>query len=327
MSGMTRRNAMLLGALAPVLGFASRARADDWPSRPVTIISPYPAGGGSDIIARTVAKELGTALGQSFVVENRSGSAGNIGAVAVANARPDGYTMMIGGSSPIAANKLIYRKLSYDPERDFTPLSLVAAAPLLFSSHPSLPARTLQEVIEYVKARPGQVACANAGNGSKGHMALLMLCHLTGMQLNHIPFRGSAPAQSALLAATVPLCIDTASVYIPHVQSGELRGVAVTSTQRMSLIPDVPTVAEQGIPGFDATVWYGAVGPAGLPPKIAPRIAEIVDRWGRSSEGNAMLTRLGMIALGGTPDDLAQAVKREFEVWGPIVKEAGIVVE
>jgi tripartite-type tricarboxylate transporter receptor subunit TctC len=182
-------------------------------------------------------------------------------------------------------------------------------------------------VIAYVKARPGQVACANAGNGSKGHMALLMLCHLTGMQLNHIPFRGSAPAQSALLAGTVPLCIDTASVYIPHVQSRALRGIAVTSTQRMSLMPDVPTVAEQGIPGFDATVWYGAVGPAGLPPQIAPRVAEIVDRWGRSSEGSAMLTQLGMIALGGTPDDLAQAVKRELEVWGPIVKEAGIVVE
>ena len=148
---------MLLGALAPVMGFTSRASADDWPSRPVTIISPYPAGGGSDIIARTVARNWHGA-GQSFVVENGSGSAGNIGAVAVANARPDGYTMMIGGSSPIAANKLIYRKLSYDPERDFTPLSLVAAAPLLFASHPSLPARTLQEVIEDAKARPGQVA-------------------------------------------------------------------------------------------------------------------------------------------------------------------------
>src|SRR5262249_11612712 len=153
-----------------------------------------------------------------------------------------------------------------------------------------------------------------AGIGSKGHLALLMLCHLTGMQLNHIPYRGTSPAQAALLGGTVTLGIDTASVYVPHVQSGALRGIAVSSTRGLKVLPDVRTIAEQGVPGYEATVWYGAVGPAGLPGEIAQRIAAVVDRWGRSAEGGAMLTDLGMNALGGTPDDLDRAVKRELEV-------------
>src|SRR5262245_42813103 len=324
---ISRRDAALLGALAPLLGWSQPAAAETWPSRPVTVISPYAPGGGSDIIARAVAKELHGALGQPFVVENRSGAAGSLGAAAVARARPDGYTMLIGGSSPIAANKLLYRRLPYDPERDFTPLSLVAEAPLLLSAHPQVPVRNLPELIDYVKARPGQVTCANAGSGSKGHMAILMLCHQTGMQLNHVPYRGTAPAQTALLGGSVEIGIDTASVYVPHVLAGALRGLGVTSTQRMSLLPDVPTIAEQGMAGYEATVWYGAVGPAGLPAEIAPRVAAIVDAWGRSAAGKAMLTDLGMSALGGTPADLAQAVKRELEIWGPIVRAAGMVAD
>ena len=324
---ISRRDATLLGAIAPFLGWTRAATAEAWPSRPVTVISPYAPGGGSDIIARAVAKELHAALGQPFVVENRSGAAGSLGAAAVARARPDGYTMLIGGSSPIAANKLLYRRLPYDPERDFTPLALVAEAPLLLSAHPQVPVRSLRELIDYVKARPGQVTCANAGSGSKGHMAILMLCHQTGMQLNHVPYRGTAPAQTALLGGSVETGIDTASVYVPHVLAGALRGIGVTSTQRMSLLPDVPTIAEQGMASYEATVWYGAVGPAGLPADIAPRVATIVDAWGRSAGGKAMLTDLGMSALGGTPADLAQAVKRELEIWGPIVRAAGMVAD
>jgi tripartite-type tricarboxylate transporter receptor subunit TctC len=327
MVDITRRDIALLGVSAPLLDWSMGAAAEAWPSRPVTVISPYAPGGGSDIIARAVAKELHSALGQPFVVENRSGAAGSLGAASVARARPDGYTMLIGGSSPIAANKLLYRRLPYDSERDFTPISLVAEAPLLLLAHPQLPARNLPELIDYVKARPGQVACANAGSGSKGHMAVLMLCHRTGIELNHIPHRGTAPAQTALLAGSVPLGIDTASVYVPHVQSGALRGLGVTSAQRMDLLPDVPTIAEQGLPGYQATVWYGAVGPAGIPADVAPRVATIVDAWGRSAAGRTMLTELGMIALGGTPEDLAQAVKRELEIWGPIVKAAGMVAD
>jgi tripartite-type tricarboxylate transporter receptor subunit TctC len=327
MANVTRREAALLSALAPICGLARRAAAQAWPSRPVTVISPYPPGGGSDIVARAVAKELHSVLGQPFVVENRSGAAGSLGAAAVARAQPDGYMMLIGGSSPIAANKLLYRRLPYDPERDFTPISLVAEAPLLLIAHPRFAARTLTELIDHVKARPGQVTCANAGNGSKGHMAVVMLCHLTGMELNHIPYRGTAPAQTALLAGSVDIGIDTASVYVPHVQAGALRAFGVTSTRRMALLPDVPTIAEQGLPGYEATVWYGAVGPAGLPAEIPQRIAEVIDAWGRSAAGRTVLTELGMAAIGGTPQDLAGAVKRELEVWAPIVKAAGMAAD
>jgi len=324
---MDRRNAMRLLALAPTFGAPSPAAAETWPSRPVTVVSPYAPGGGSDIIARAVAKELGTALGQPFVVENRSGAAGSVGAALVARARPDGYTMLVGGSSPIAANKLLYRKLPYDPESDFTPLSLIAEAQLLLIAHPKLPVRTLAELIDYAKARPGQLACANAGSGSKGHLAVLMLSHLTGIALNHVPFRGTGPALAALLADTVELGIDTASVYVPHLHAGALRGLGVTSARRMELLPDVPTIAEQGLPGYQATVWYGAVAPAGIPADIPPRIAAIVDAWGRGDAGRTVLSELGMTALGGTPDDLRQAVTRELAVWGPIVKAAGMAVD
>jgi tripartite-type tricarboxylate transporter receptor subunit TctC len=325
MSAVTRRGALI--ATLPLLAPRIAAAQDVWPSRPVTVISPYPPGGGSDIVARAVARALSDATRQSFVVENRSGAAGSLGAAAVARARPDGYTMLVGGSSPIAANKLLYRNLPYDPERDFTPLSLVAEAPLALIAHPSLPARTLPELIEYVRARPDAVACANAGSGSKGHLAVVMLSMLTGMRLDHVPYRGSTPAQTDLLGGTVKLGIDTASIYVPHILSGALRGIAVTSTRRMAKLPAVPTVAEQGIRDYEATVWYGAVAPAGLPRPIADRIAQVIDAWGKSSAGQAMLEELGMAPLGGTPDDLARQVTREIAIWRPVVEASGMVVE
>jgi tripartite-type tricarboxylate transporter receptor subunit TctC len=315
-------------ATLAALALPAPARAQEaWPTRAVTVISPYPPGGGSDIIARAVAKALSDALHQPFVVDNRSGAAGSLGAAAVARARPDGYTILVGGSSPIAANKLLYKSLPYDPERDFTPLSLVAEAPLALIAHPSLPVRTLPELIAYVKARPDAVACANAGSGSKGHLAVVMLSQLTGMALDHVPYRGTAPAQADLLGGTVTLGIDTASVYVPHFRSGALRAIAVTSRRRMARLPDVPTIAEQGIAGYEATVWYGAVGPAGMPPAIASRIAQVVDAWGKSAAGMAMLDELGMAPLGGTPEDLARQVPREIEIWRPVVAASGMVIE
>ncbi|WP_426959499.1 Bug family tripartite tricarboxylate transporter substrate binding protein [Muricoccus radiodurans] len=324
MNGITRRGVVAALASPALPAFA---QGDDWPSRPVTVISPYPPGGGSDIIARAVARALSEALGQPFVVDNRSGAAGSLGAAQVARARPDGYTMLVGGSSPIAGNKLIYRNLPYDPERDFTPLSLVAEAPLMIIAHPRLPVRTLPELIAYVRARPGAVACANAGTGSKGHLAILMLCNQTGMELNHVPYRGTGPAQTDLLAGTVELGIDTASVYVPHVRRGALHGIAVTSTRRMAQLPEVPTVAEQGQPGYEATVWYGAVAPAGIPAAIPPRIAAVVDAWGRSDAGRTMLTELGMAAIGGTPEDLGRAVSRELTIWRPVVEAAQMTLD
>ncbi len=323
-----RRQALVTAVAASLAPTIARAQGvEGWPNRPVTVISPYPPGGGSDIVARAVARALQEALRQPFVVENRSGAAGSLGAAQVARARPDGYTMLVGGSSPIAANKLLYRNLSYDPERDFTPLSLVAEAPLAIIAHPSLPVRTLAEVIAYVRARPDEVACANAGSGSKGHLAVIMLSMLTGMKLSHIPYRGSTPAQTDLLSGTVKLGIDTASIYVPHILSGALRGIAVTSSRRMARLPAVPTVAEQGIAGYEATVWYGAVAPAGLPPAIASRIAEIIDAWGKSAAGAAMLEELGMAAIGGTPQDLARAVTQEIAIWRPIVEASGMVAD
>ena len=221
---MRRRDIALLGAAGLIPATSARAQGS-WPDRPVMVISPYPPGGGSDIVARAVAKALGDATGQPFVVENRSGAAGSLGAAQVARARPDGYTILIGGSSPIAANKLLYRNLPYDPEKDFTPLSLVAEAPLMLMANPSTPVRSVPELVAYAKARPGEVTCANAGSGSKGHLAVLALCHRAGIELNHIPYRGTGPAQTDILAGTVMVGIDTASVYVPHVRSGAVRAL------------------------------------------------------------------------------------------------------
>lgn len=311
------------GLLVPQPGRAQSA----WPERPVTVISPYPPGGGSDIIGRAVAKALSDATRQTFVVDNRSGAAGSLGAAMAARAKPDGYTILVGGSSPIAANKLIYRNLPYDPERDFTPLSLVAEAPLMLMAHPALSVTSVPQLVAHAKAHPGSLACANAGTGSKGHMAVLMLCHRAGIEMNHIPYRGTGPAQADLLAGTVMLGIDTASVYVPHIRSGALRAIGVSSARRMPQLPDVPTIAEQGIDGYEATVWYGAVGPAGIASAISHRIASIVDAWLKSDAAQGMLSDLGMTALGGTPEDLAQAVRREIEVWRPVVQAARMEVD
>jgi tripartite-type tricarboxylate transporter receptor subunit TctC len=327
MVGFGRRRALQLAAAAPSMLGAPAVAQTGWPSRPVTVISPYPPGGGSDIIGRAVAKALSDALHQPFVVDNRSGASGAIGAAAVARARPDGYTLLVGGSGPIAANKLIYRSLPYDPERDFAPLSLIAEAPLALVAHPSLPARSLPELIAYVKARPGQIACANPGAGAKGALAVLLLCRQTGMELIHVPYRGTGPLQADLLGGTVVLGIDTASSYIPHIRSGALRGLAVSSAGRMPRLPEVPTIAEQGLPGFEATVWYGAVGPAGIPPEIPVQVARIIDAWIKSPAGASLLDELGMAPLGGTPTDLARQVAQELEIWRPVIEAAGMVVD
>lgn len=323
---MRRRDLLAISTSNAMMPLAARAQGA-WPNRPVMVISPYPPGGGSDIVARAVAQALGDATGQAFVVENRSGAAGSVGAAQVARARPDGYTIMVGGSSPIAANKLLYRNLPYDPERDFTPLSLVAEAPLMIMAHPSTPVRSIPELVAHAKAHPGRVSCANAGSGSKGHLAVLALCHRAGIELNHIPYRGTGPAQTDLLAGTVMIGIDTASVYVPHVRSGAVRALGVSSSRRMEQLPGVPTVAEQGFEGYEATVWYGAVGPAGIPQAIADRIASIVDAWLKTEAARSMLRDLGMAALGGTTADLARAVREEIELWRPIVQAAGIVVD
>ena len=323
---MRRRDIALLGAAGLIPATSARAQGS-WPDRPVMVISPYPPGGGSDIVARAVAKALGDATGQPFVVENRSGAAGSLGAAQVARARPDGYTILIGGSSPIAANKLLYRNLPYDPEKDFTPLSLVAEAPLMLMANPSTPVRSLPELVAYAKARPGEVTCANAGSGSKGHLAVLALCHRAGIELNHIPYRGTGPAQTDILAGTVMVGIDTASVYVPHVRSGAVRALGVSSSRRMEQLPQVPTIAEQGFDGYEATVWYGAVGPAGIPQPIADRIAGIIDAWLKTEAARGMLRDLGMAGLGGTTADLARAMRDEIELWRPIVQAAGITAD
>jgi len=323
---MRRRNVVALGAAGLISATAARAQGS-WPDRPVTVVSPYPPGGGSDIIARAVAKALADATGQPFVVDNRSGAAGSLGAAQVARARPDGYTILIGGSSPIAANKLLYRNLPYDPEKDFTPLSLVAEAPLMLMANPATPVRSVPELVAYAKANPGAVSCANAGTGSKGHLAVLALCHRAGIDLNHIPYRGTGPAQTDLLAGTVMVGIDTASVYVPHVRSGAVRALGVSSSRRMEQLPQVPTIAEQGFEGYEATVWYGAVGPAGIPQPIADRIAGIIDAWLKTEAARGMLRDLGMAALGGTTADLARAMRDEIELWRPIVQAAGITAD
>jgi tripartite-type tricarboxylate transporter receptor subunit TctC len=318
--------ALGLGLVAG-LGFVAPAFAQSaWPARQVRIVVPYAAGGPTDILARVLARKMGETLGQPFVVDNRAGANGNVGAASVAAAPPDGYTVMFSTTGPLSLNKLIYKSTSFDPVKDFAPIILFAEVPLLVSAHPSLPMKNIPELIAYLKANPGKVTYSSSGNGSMGHLAAELMQRATGTSMVHVPYKGSAPALNDLIAGAVNLCFDLVPGHISQAQAGRVRPVGVLGAARADALPDVGTFSEAGIPAY-AVGWFGMVGPVGMPVDAITKINAVANDYLGSAEGKARLRELSLRARGGKPAELAEFVTSELNKWRPVVEPLKSLIE
>jgi tripartite-type tricarboxylate transporter receptor subunit TctC len=316
----------VLAGLAAATALPTVAKAQAWPSRYVTMIVPFPAGGPTDALARAVAAELSSKLGQQFVVENRGGAGGNIGGGAVAHASPDGYTILFGTPGPIAMNKLMYKKMAYDAEKDFAPVALIAKSPLIIVASPKTPFNTIKELAAYAKANPGKVNCGFPGNGTLGHITSLLLQKQLGINFTGVPYRGTAPLAVDVLGGQVDLGMDFMSTYVPLVKAGKLKALAVTSATRAANLPEAMTVQEAGFPGFEATAWYALVAPAGTPAAIIDKINAASNAFLAGDKGKQVLLTFGMQAAGGTPADMKSYIASELTKWAPIIKDANISI-
>ena len=321
---MKRREFIVLGGTAAVLASAGMARGQEWPTKTGVVISAYPAGGTSDIIARLVADAMTAQLGQQFVVENHPGASGAIAGGKLARSAPDGYTIMVTGSAPLAANKAVQTNLAYDPEVDFSPITIVCESPALLSSSTSAPANSVQELIAFAKANPGKVNIGNPGAGTKGHIAAAILGRMAGIEINHIPYRGSAPLVADLLGGHIHFALDAPSNYVPHIHAGTIRGLGVTTAERIAELPDVPTVAEQGVDGYLQTLWFGAVGPKDMPTEIVDKIRAVIKEWIETPEAKEKLRSLGLTPVVNSPEEMRAEMSREIQSIIPLV-EAGLV--
>jgi tripartite-type tricarboxylate transporter receptor subunit TctC len=314
------------GAVAWPLAAPALA-AEPWPTRPVTVVCPFAAGLSTDILIRMVATALGNGLGQNFIVENRPGANGNIGAAVVAKAEPDGYTLLVATVGPIVNNKFMYKNMGYDPERAFSPILLLSYSPLIIVGSPKLPLTNFKELIVYARANPGRLNAGTVGIGSQAHITLELINKLAGISIVHVPYRITTQALPDLMSGDLQLGFNYIPTFVPAVQTGMIRGLAVTSLERLSDLPDVPTVAESGFPGFEATGWVALFAPAGTPREIVDRINTIVNAFLKSDAGRLQLGRIGMTPMGGTPDQLKAYLERESAKWGPIIKEANILLQ
>jgi tripartite-type tricarboxylate transporter receptor subunit TctC len=309
------------------IGLADTANAQTWPTRPVTWIVPFPAGGPADVLARTVAAELSSKLGQQFVIENRAGAGGNLGGAAAAKAEPDGYTMMFSTPGPAAINKLMYANAGYDPEKDLTPIVLVAKSPLIIVASNDAPAKDFKDMVAYAKANPSKLNTGHPGNGTLGHITSELVQLNNNIKMTNVPYRGTAPLTTDLLGGQVHLGMDFITTYIPLVKENKLRALAVTSSQRVvSDLPNVPTVAELGFSGFEATAWYVILTPAKTPEDIIRKVNTAVNAWLQSPAGKEALTKYVMQGAGGTPAEAKTYISSELAKWGPVIKAANIAL-
>lgn len=300
---------------------------DAWPAKPIRLVIPFPPGGATDILGRMVAQELNKALGVSVIAENRAGAGGNIGAEAVAKSAPDGYTLLMGTIGTQSINQSLYPKLPYDPVKDFAPVTLVATVPNVLVVNPSVPANSVKELIALAKSKPGKLNYGSSGNGSSVHLSGELFKSMTGTFMTHIPYRGSAPAVADLLAGQLDLMFDNLPSVISHIKSGRLRALGVTSPKRSPSLPDLPTIAEAGVPGYDATSWFCLVAPAGTPQPVIGRIQQIVARALGTPEIREKLLTLGAEGVGNTPEAFGQFIRAEAAKWAMVVKVSGAKID
>ena len=299
------------------------ASAQAYPLRPVRFIVPFAPGGSTDTLARAIGQKLGDSLGQQVVVDNRSGGNGNIGMEIVAHAAPDGYTIVLGYIANLAIGPNLYAKLPFDPVKDFAPVTQLAQSPNILVVHPSVPAKTFREFIAYAKAHPGQVNFASASVGSIGHLTGELLNNAAGIRMQHIAYKGSGQAVIDLLGGQIQSMFSGMSSVMSHIKSGKLRALAVTGAQRSPAAPDVPTIAESGFPGFEATAWYGVLAPAGTPRSVIDRLHDEIVRALKAPDVRERLEGVGFELVGGTPDAFGAYIKSEIKKWAKVVKTSG----
>ncbi|NYT25680.1 tripartite tricarboxylate transporter substrate binding protein [Alcaligenaceae bacterium] len=333
-SSNPRRSFLRAIALAGAVTFAgtaglapAAAAAQNFPTKPVSIIVPFSAGGTTDILARILGQYLGDKFGESVVVENRDGAGGNIGMQAAARAKADGYTLFMGTVGTHAINAHLYGSLKVDPIKDFVPLTRVAMVPNLLVVNPERPYRTVQEIIEYAKANPGAIAFASSGNGSSIHLSGELFKQMTGVDMLHVPYRGSAPAVTDLLGGQVDIMFDNMPSAIQHVRSGTLVPIAVTPAERSPELPEIPTVAEAGVPGYEATSWFGMFAPAGTPDEIVKLLNEAIVEGLRDPGVIEKFKAQGAVVHSETPESFAEFIAAENEKWSAVVKASGARVD
>ena len=302
--------------------FVMPAGAQGWPSRPLTLVVPYVAGGTNDLIARVVAPRLAAALGQSVIVLNKPGAGGNIGAQAVARAPADGHSLLVASSAILAISKWVYRNPGYDPDRDVAPIVLAGKVTNVLLVNPSVPARSVRDLVRYARNQPRDLAYASMGTGTTGHLSGEMLQMLAGIELQHIPYKGSAQALRDLLGGYVDMMFDNLPTALPLVRSGRLRALAVTTAQRSPFLPDVPTLAEAGVRGFEAYAWFGFVAPAATPPAVLDRLNAEIGKILADPGVNGELTRIGITVGGGSRADFARLVAEESRMWRMIAEKS-----
>ena len=318
----------LLGAVAAAMAtLALPAAAQAFPSRPLRLIVPFPPGGPTDIVARPFAQMLGESLGQQVIVDNRGGAGGSIGADVVAKAPADGYTLLIGTVGTHAINPHLYRKLPYDATKDFTALGLVASAPVAVVVNPRAPYSNVAELIAAAKREPGSINFGSAGNGTPGHLTGEMFAKAAGIELKHVPYKGSAPAITDLLGGQIPLMFDPVQSVLQHVRGGKLRALAVSSSERSAVLPQVPTLNESGLRGFEATAWWAIFAPAGLAPVIAAKLSAESRRIVEAAAFRDRLLEVGVQAPGGPAPVFAEFQRAELAKWGRAVRDSGVSLE
>lgn len=313
-------------ALATVM-IALPAVAQQYPAKPIRLIVGFAPGGGTDVLARALAQQLTESLGQTMAVDNRTGAGGMISAELTAKAPPDGYTLLVGSAAAFAINPNLMSKLSYDPVRDFAPVGMFATLSYAVDVHPSLPVKSIRELVALAKAKPGQLNYGSAGTGASTHLAIEQFLLAANVRMTHVPYKGNTPAMTALMSGEVAMVFDPVLTSLPQIKAGRIRALAVTTAKRSALLPEVPTVAEAGLPGFEAGNWFGVFAPAGTPAAVVDRLNGAINAAMTSPQMKDRLLSQGADPLSGTPQQLADLVKSELAKYAKIVKAANIRIE
>lgn len=328
-SGYLDRRSLLAGlSAASLTGLAGTARAQaSFPTRPITLVVPFAAGGSTDIVARLVGQKMAETLGQSVVIENRAGAGGNVGATAVARAQPDGYTILMGTIATHALNPAILKTVTFDPVKDFTPISLLAVVPNVMVVNPNFPAKTVQEVIKLLKENPGKYSYASSGVGTPLHLSGELFKSLGGVNMNHVPYRGAGPALNDVVSGAVPIMFDNLPSSAQFIRNGQLRAIGVTTKERVASFPELPTIAEGGLAGYETYTWNALFGPANLPKPILERLNGEANKALTDATVKQRLNDVSAQIIGSTPEALGEHVKLEVAKWAPIAKASGATIE
>ena len=322
---MLKSLGVLIGSV--LLGLAAPVFAQTYPTKPIRLIVPFAPGGSTDTLARTIGQKLGDALGQQVVIDNRSGGNGNIGMGIVAHAAPDGHTLVLGYIANLGIGPSLFANLPFDPVKDYAPITQLAVSPNIFVAHPAVPAKSFREFLTYAKANPKKINYASAAVASLGHLAGELLNTAAGIEMQHVPYKGSGQAVIDLLAGQVQVMFSGMSSVMPHTKAGKLRPLAMTGSQRSAAAPDVPTIAESGFPGFEAAAWYGILAPAGTPKAVIVRLHGETVRVLKMPDVKERLENVGFELVGGTPDAFGAYIQSEIRKWAKVVKASGVKAE